>query len=243
MKALLVALFLTLTLASTDCEDKIEFSPSSDTYEFTLANLPYPQDFLEPILTSQILYAHHDHHHQTYYDKLNSYIAEEADLQDDTLLELVKGATNDESLQKYAGGAYNHNFYWWVLTNPTCAQGQPSGSLYEAIVNTWGSFSDFQTAFDDSSTSLFGSGWTWLCVNESFGLEIRNTANQINPMMQVDGSMCYPILANDIWEHAYYLKYMWDRASYIDAFWKIIDWDIVENFYENYASQLKGVPL
>lgn len=243
MKVFVLALLIGLAVAQTSCEDKIDFSPSSDTYTFSLAALPYPYTFLETVLTSQMLYAHHDHHHQTYYDKLNSYLSGVANLQDQTLVELNLGATEDKSLQKFAGGAYNHNLYWWILTSPDCAKTQPEGVLYDAIVSAFGSFDNFKSLFEQSSIGVFGSGWSWLCVNQSKTLEIRNTANQINPLMNIDGSICYPFFTNDIWEHAYYLKYMWDRPTYISNYWNIVDWNIVEYFYETYANNLQAVPL
>ena len=241
---LLFPLLAALQLVSSDvCEDKLSFTPSSSTYEFELMELPYSYAFLEPFLTAEIIYAHHDHHHQTYVDKLNTYIADHPDLGQMTLVDLVLAATEDTTLQKHAGGAYNHNLYWYFLTSPICAKGAPEGPLSEQIVEQWGSFEAFVDDFTTNQKDLFGSGWVWACVNGAGAIEIRKTANQINPLMQVDSDICYPFLGNDIWEHAYYLKYMWERADYIDYYFKAIDWDIVEMFYEEYASQLIAVPI
>ncbi|CAG9324740.1 unnamed protein product [Blepharisma stoltei] len=226
-----------------ECGSKDEFRPSDDVYPFKLHSLPYPKYFLMPVLTADILSAHHDHHHQSYVDKMNAYIEKTPDFQDKTLVELINEAKNDEHLQMFAGGTYNHYFYWWVLTSQKNSSPEPQGALLEEINKEWGSFATFKEEFEKSSRMLFGSGYTWLCVNSDSKLEIRNTVNQINPLMGVDGSLCYPVLTSDIWEHAYYLKYKWDKTTYFSSFWKIIDWSIVEMFYEKYASNLQPVPL
>lgn len=229
---------------SSDCEMKSEFVESYDTYEFTLMPVPYPYKFLEPFLTETIIYAHHDHHHQTYYDKLNNYLDDKPDLQDSTLVELVEIAKDDTTLQKHAGGAYNHNLYWYFLTDPDCAKPSPDeGDLLDQIIEDFDSFDNFIATYDQALTDVFGSGWVWACVNTDYHIEIRTTVNQINPLMQIDSDICYPFLGCDLWEHAYYLKYMWDRAAYIDMFFESIDWDVVEMFYDNYASKLIAVPI
>ena len=240
---LLFALGTFAYMGQVDCSSKVEFMPMTRTYEFTLPPLPYSYNFLEPVLTSQILYAHHDHHHQSYTDKLNQYVTDNPELSDNTIVELLYLAKDDQTLQKHAGGYYNHLLYWWVMTNQHCSSEKPSGKLLEQIEKQWGSFEDFQSEFLDSEKSVFGSGWTWLCVNEEEELEIRNTKNQINPLMEVDEDICYPFFTNDIWEHAWYLKYMWDKATYFENYWKIVDWDLVSYFYENYSSKLEAIPL
>ena len=232
-----------LLASGNQCDSKTEFSVSTMTYEFELMIMPYDYTFLEPFLTSTIIYAHHDHHHQTYIDKLNTYLDDNPDLQDKTLVELVMMATDDTTLEKHAGGAYNHNLYWYFFTSPLCARSSPEGALLDKIVEQWGTFQAFVDDYTTNQKDLFGSGWVWVCVNEDGDIEIRKTVNQVNPLMQIDSDICYPFLGNDIWEHAYYLKYMWDRADYIDYYFKSIDWDTVEMFYDVYASQLVPVPL
>lgn len=240
---MLLSLITFLQVSGLECDSKTEFVPSTDTYEFQLMPVPYGYTFLEPFLTSTIIYAHHDHHHQTYYDKLNSYLEDYPDLQGLTLVELQTLAKDDPTLQKHAGGAYNHNLYWNLFTSPECVKAGPEGALYDKIVEQWESFEAFRDEFNTNQMNIFGSGWVWACVDSENKILIQNSVNQINPLMGIDSSVCYPFFGNDIWEHAYYLKYMWDRTAYIDAFWTAIDWDLVEVFYENYSSQLIAIPL
>lgn len=240
---LFTILQLLQVFALEDCESKSPFTETFSTYEFELMIMPYSYSFLEPFLTSTIIYAHHDHHHQTYIDKLNTYLQEMPDLQALTLVDLNLIAKDDPTLQKHAGGSYNHNLYWYFLTSPLCAKAGPEGPLVDKIIEQWDSYENFKSELTTKMKDLFGSGWVWACVNEEGEIEIRTTANQINPLMQVESKICYPFLGNDIWEHAYYLKYMWDRTAYIDSFFTAIDWDQVEFFYTEYASQFKPVPI
>ena len=241
---ILVILFLSQnSLAEVQCEMKLQFAESSDIYPFKLASLPYPNEFLDPVLSSQLLYLHHDFHHQSYVDKLNTYVKSVDKYQDNTLVELVDLSRDDTSLQKYAGGHYNHLLYWWSITNSKCAAKEPTEELLDLINATWGNLTVFKNEFQNTSLNLIGSGWVWLCVNAEGELEIRSTENEINPLMEVSGDLCVPILGNNIWEHAYYLKYMWDRKSYIDEFWGLIDWELVSYFYDVYASSTKSIPL
>jgi superoxide dismutase, Fe-Mn family len=240
---MLYLLFILNPVLSADCSAKLSFLESSSTYPFSLSPLPYSYNFLEPFLTSTILYAHHDHHHQSYVDKLNSYLSQQSQLQSSTLFELNLAATSDSTLQKHAGGFYNHNMYWFILTSPECAKSGPQGELLDKINDQWGGLSEFQTEFLSQMNSVFGSGWVWACVNAGGDIEVRTTANQINPLMGVSGNVCYPFMGIDLWEHSYYLLYMWDRASYVTASWDALDWEMIEVFYELYASQQEPVPF
>mmetsp|Transcript_34241 Transcript_34241/g.59935 ORF Transcript_34241/g.59935 Transcript_34241/m.59935 type:complete len:229 (-) Transcript_34241:1219-1905(-) len=196
-------------------------------------------DFLEPQISSQIVYVHHAKHQQTYVDKLNAYLQDKSDWQNLTLVELLQEHGDDSSIQKFAGGVYNHELYWWIMTNSECAT-QPSGDLLKAIESTWGDFTTFQSSFNNTAASVFGSGWTWLCVQDE-KLTITKTANQINPLMSAADEECLPILGIDLWEHAYYLEYMWDRTSYLSSWWELVDWSVVAQFYSEYASQGNAV--
>lgn len=236
-------IYYTLLGIGLACGSKSDFTPVSEVYPFKLHRLPYRKCFLKPVLTSEILNAHHDHHHQIYVDKLNAYVQTVAALQNKGLPDLLAVSKDDIKLQKFAGGVYNHYLYWWVLTSQPRSRTQPEGSLLQEIIRTWGSFADFKTAWDTASNNIFGSGYVWLVVNLQSKLEIRTTANQISPLMGIESGVAFPFFTNDIWEHTYYLKYKWDRASYVTAFWNIVDWDIVEYFYDTYASNLKAVPL
>ena len=227
-----------------DCTSKAEFTPSYATYEFSLITLPYSYDFLEPYTSSSTVYAHHDHHHQTYVDKLNTYLADNPSLQDKTLVELVSLANNDTTLQKHAGGNYNHNLLWYFFTNPECTTESPSGPLLDKIVAQWGSFDEFKDEYRQAQIDLFGSGFVWVAVTQSGDLKIISTEKANSPLMGLNGEeVAYTFLGNDVWEHAYYLTYMWDRTSYVDASFTAIDWEVVETFYELYANLLKPVPI
>ena len=147
------------------------------------------------------------------------------------------------SIEKYAGGLYNHYLYWWTLTAPSCAVGAPTGKLLSKIEQTWGNFTIFVNTWNAVSNAVFGNGWTWLCVNQAGGLEIQTSIFQFNPLFNGPGYACYPVLGIDLWEHAYYLTYTYNRAQYVEQFWNIIDWPVVQYFYENFASELKAVPM
>lgn len=240
---LLLAAIVPSCVAEIDCSSKTKFEPQTQVYEFTLPELPYDYTFLEPVITSQILYSHHDHHHQTYTDKLNDIVAENPDYQDKTIIDLLYLAKDDLELQRQAGGYYAHSLYWWMMTNPGCAAKEPSGLLMDKILSQWGSFENFKAEFEDNEKSVFGSGWTWACVNPKGDIEIRNTSEHKNPLMEIEGEICYSFFLNDVWEHAYYLKYMWDKGSYFENYWSIVDWELASYFYEAYSSKFEPVPV
>lgn len=228
---------------SEECTDKAIFNLTDTYYPFELMNLPYTESFLEPFLSEDIIEAHYEHHHQTYVDKLNAFLDENTDLQNRSLVELNQLAAEYPPLAKFAGGDYNHNLYWWVLTNTSCVKDGPEGLLLIKIEEQWGSFELFIEDFNEQIGKIFGSGWGWTCVNTTGDIEIRTTANQINPLMGIDGDVCYPFFGIDAWEHAYYLQYKWARQDYFEAGFGAVDWEVVELFYEAYASNLEAVPF
>lgn len=221
------------------CRQKSEYSEHESTYEYTLSDLPYDEDYLEPQISSEIVSVHHSKHQQAYVDKLNAYLEDKSEWQSLTLVELQEQHGDNTSIQKYAGGVYNHELYWWTLTSAGCSD-EPTGDLLTAIEDTWGNFTQFQSEFNSTAKAVFGSGWAWLCVEDE-DLLITSTANQINPLMSAASQQCLPILGIDLWEHAYYLEYEWDRDSYIEAWWELVDWSVVETFYTDYAYQDKAV--
>jgi Fe-Mn family superoxide dismutase len=241
MLYLVIVLVAVSALKDTDiCSQKLEYSKEDSTYEYVLSDLPYSEDFLEPQISSQIVYVHHSKHQQSYVDKLNKYLEDKTDWQSLTLVELQQEHGDDSSIQKYAGGVYNHELYWWTMTSAECSEG-PSGDLLTAIQGQWGDFEQFRADFNTTAKQVFGSGWTWLCVSNSSELLITRTANQVNPLMSAAEEQCLPILGVDLWEHAYYLEYMWDRDSYITSWWEVVDWSVVESFYSDYATQGEAV--
>ncbi|OMJ70076.1 hypothetical protein SteCoe_32041 [Stentor coeruleus] len=208
----------------------------------SLTDLPYPVDFLSEVLPERIVQIHHDNHHKGYLTKLNEFIDKNMKYNATYLKDLVKGAWGHVGLERYAGGLYNHYLYWWTLTASNCTNGAPIGKLLTDIISKWGTFEVFQSRFDDLAKVTFGNGWTWLCVDKT-GLQLLNSYYQLSPLMNTGDNICYPVLGIDLWEHSYYLKYTSDRDAYISDFWKIVDWDIVEYFYEKYASELTAVPF
>jgi superoxide dismutase, Fe-Mn family len=244
MKLLLALCLLCLSLATSKLSlcTKGTWAPSSALYPFSLMPLPYSYNAFEPYIFSSIVAAHHDHHHLTYVTKLNAYLGTVPSLQSKTLLQLVQGATNDASLQKFAGGDFNHNLLWWELTSPACAglNPVPVGNLGAKINNTFGNFSNFQTQFNTASSGLFGSGWAWLVLDSNNNLVITSTANQLNPIITGAGN---PIFGSDLWEHAYYLQYLYNKDNYFANFWNVIDWVQVGYFYDNYVSKGQAIPL
>ena len=242
MKGLLIAFLGLLVGGSVALEAcaKGVWQASTAVYPFSLMSLPYAYDFLQPYVISQIVSAHHDHHHLTYVTKLNAYLATASNLQGTSLLNLVVNAGSNLSLQKFAGGDYNHNLFWWETTSPQCSTGTPTGKLATDINTAFGNFSNFQNLFNTASSGLFGSGWAWLCADSNGALMITTTANQMNPLMT---ATCNPVFGNDLWEHAYYLQYLWNKDSYFANFWDIVDWVQVGYFYDTYVSQGQPIPL
>ncbi len=192
---------------------------------FTLPNLGYDYDALEPYIDSQTMEIHHSKHHQTYINKLNTALETQNELLSRDIANLVR---NIESLpeavrtavQNNGGGHYNHSLFWKNMTPGGC---QPSQQLLSKIIANFGSLDNFKTKFTETAVSRFGSGWAWL-VTDNNTLQITSTANQDNPIS--DGKT--PILGLDVWEHAYYLKYQNRRPEYIDAWWNVVDWNEVE---------------
>jgi superoxide dismutase, Fe-Mn family len=237
-------LFIRIFLVSAfNCSLKMNFTFVNSAYPFVLSPLPYTYDFLQPVLSSRILGIHHDYHQLSYMTKLNSYVSLMPLYNSSYLSTICLGAYGVTELEKYAGGLYNHYLYWWTLTNPACSNQTATGNLLNKIQQTWGSFSVFVSVFTSAANNLFGNGWTWLCVNPLGGLEIRTTTYQVNPLMLTNTTLCYPILGLDLWEHAYYLAYITNKAGYIASFWTIVDWNIVGYFYDNFASKFLPVPF
>lgn len=203
----------------------------------TLPDLGYSFDALEPHIDALTMEIHHDRHHQTYITNLNNALAGKADLEAKCALDLITNlaAIPDDirgAVRNNGGGHVNHSFFWKVIA-PSGAKA-PSGDLASAIDAAFGCFDAFKEAFAKAGTTRFGSGWAWLCKKADGTLTVCSTANQDNPLMGEAFGGCgnIPILGLDVWEHAYYLHYQNKRPAYIDAFWNVVNWDVVA---ENYA--------
>lgn len=189
---------------------------------FELPQLPYAYDALEPHIDARTMEIHHSKHHQAYITNLNAAIAG-TELEGKTIEEILVQGKSIPAVRNNGGGFWNHNLFWEVMA-PN-AGGQPTGELAEAINSTFGSFEAFKDEFAKAGATRFGSGWAWLCV-EGGKLVVCSTANQDNPLMG-EGCTGTPILAMDVWEHAYYLHYQNRRPDYINAFFNVINWSVV----------------
>ncbi|MGE9516832.1 MAG: superoxide dismutase [Solitalea-like symbiont of Tyrophagus putrescentiae] len=194
--------------------------------KFTLPALAYAYDSLEPHIDSQTMHLHHDKHHQAYVDKANKAI-EDTDkaAENESIDNILKNISKySKALRNNLGGHYNHSLFWKVI-GPNKG-GKPSGDLASAINTSFGSFDKFKELFNNAAANQFGSGWAWLISNNG-KLEVTSTPNQDNPIMDVVDKKGHILLGLDVWEHAYYLKYQNKRPEYIDAFWKVVNWDAV----------------
>jgi Fe-Mn family superoxide dismutase len=202
----------------------------------TLPELGYAYDALEPHIDARTMEIHHTKHHQAYITNLNNAIAGKADLEAKSVCELITNlaAVPEDirtAVRNNAGGHANHSFFWKLIA-PGGAKA-PSGDLAKAIDAAFGSFDAFKEAFAKAAATRFGSGWAWLCKDESGKLSVCSTANQDCPPMGKDFGGCggIPILGLDVWEHAYYLNYQNRRPDYIAAFWNVVNWDVVAEYY------------
>lgn len=194
---------------------------------FELPQLAYAYDALEPHIDARTMEIHHTKHHQAYITNLNNAIAG-TDLEGKTIEEILQNCLDKPAVRNNGGGFWNHNLFWEILS-PT-GGGAPTGKLGDAITAKFGSFEAFKDEFAKAATTRFGSGWAWLCVTNG-ELEICSTANQDNPLMG-EGCKGTPVLALDVWEHAYYLNYQNRRPDYIQAFFNIVNWEAVSAKYE-----------
>jgi Fe-Mn family superoxide dismutase len=197
---------------------------------FELPQLDYPYDALEPHIDAKTMEIHHTKHHAGYTKKLNDALSG-VDTENASIEEVLAELDMDNvALRNNAGGYYNHKLFWEIMS-PN-GGGEPQGKVAEKINEAFGSFVEFKTQFASAAAGQFGSGWAFLCKKEDGGLEIVATPNQDNPLMSgVAGST--PILGLDVWEHAYYLHYQNRRPEYIDAWWNVVDWNKVEEKYNN----------
>ena len=197
---------------------------------FTLPDLGYAYDALEPHIDARTMEIHHTKHHNGYTNKLNAAIAGTA-LEGKSIEEILTGMDmSNGAVRNNGGGFFNHCLFWEVL-NPN-DRGRLSGALLDAVNAAFGSKEEMMAQFSSAAGTRFGSGWAWLCVHEGGRLEICSTPNQDNPMMPGVGCGGTPIMGLDVWEHAYYLNYQNRRPDYVAAFWNIVNWNVVEAKYD-----------
>ena len=189
-----------------------------------LPSLPYAFDALEPYIDARTMEIHHGKHHATYVAKLNEAIAG-TPAEGKSIDEICRHYSDKPAVRNNGGGHWNHTLFW-TLMGPGKG-GTPSGDIAAALKSKFGSFEEFKAQFKNAALTRFGSGWAWLVVKDG-ALAITSTPNQDNPLMDNSGT---PVLALDVWEHAYYLNYQNRRPDYIDAFWNVVNWDTVAQLY------------
>src|SRR5215469_1838400 len=202
---------------------------------FVLPPLPYDYSALEPYIDTETMHLHHDKHHATYVNNLNAALKDHpfADLSVNEVVRRLNEVPENirTAVRNNGGGHANHTLFWELMT-PGGSK-EPTGALAQAINAKFGSFDAFKAAFNDAGVKRFGSGWAWLILDRSGNLAITSTANQDNPL--TDGN--FPVLGNDVWEHAYYLKYQNRRPDYLAAWWNTVNWAKIG---ERYAAAKAG---
>jgi superoxide dismutase, Fe-Mn family len=202
---------------------------------YQLPELPYAFDALEKAIDAKTMEIHHGKHHNGYVSKLNSAVESHADLQSKSVEDLLRDIQNVPDTIRQAvinngGGHANHTLFWQIMSGS--GGGEPSGDLAGAIQSELGGFAKFQEDFSNAAATRFGSGWAWLVYSKDGRLKVYSTPNQDSPLMQED----QPILGLDVWEHAYYLRYQNKRPDYIKAWWDVVDWKKVADFYDKAKS-------
>jgi len=197
---------------------------------YTFPELPYGYSALEPYIDAQTMEIHYSKHHKAYFD--NFVKAATENKIDQLSLEdiFAKVSAFPAAIRNNGGGYYNHMLFWQVM-GPN-AGGQPEGALMDAINKTFGSFDRFKSEFEAAAKTQFGSGWAWLAVDADGKLFVAQTPNQDNPLMDVAAKRGTPVLALDVWEHAYYLKYQNRRPDYVGNFWNVVNWTKVAELYK-----------
>jgi Fe-Mn family superoxide dismutase len=205
------------------------------TMAYTLPELPYAYDALEPYIDARTMEIHHTKHHQTYITNLNNALKDYPELQQKSVEDLIRDLNAvpepiRTAVRNNGGGHANHSLFWTLMA-PN-AGGEPTGPVIDEINSAFGGFDGFKEKFEAAGMGRFGSGWAWLVAGADRKVSIVSTPNQDSPLME--GSQ--PILGCDVWEHAYYLHYQNRRADYLKAWWSVVNWNRVAELYENALS-------
>ena len=202
--------------------------PAKTAGPFTLPPLPYAKNALEAAIDAQTMTLHHDKHHQAYVDKLNEEVAKDESLKGKSLEDIIANISKySTATRNNGGGHWNHSFFWSIMSPKKSSPGE---ELAKAIDQTFGSMEEFRKKFEEAGVKQFGSGWVWL-ISKGGKLEITTTPNQDNPLMDDAKVKGTPILGNDVWEHAYYLRYFNKRPDYLKAWWSIVNWQKASELY------------
>ena len=198
-----------------------------NTHEFPA--LPFAYDALEPYIDARTMEIHYDKHHRAYFNNFQNAI-KGTPLDNQTIETIFAGVSGSgDAIRNNGGGFYNHFFFW---NNLAAKSAGPSSGLSSALTSTFGSFDKFKETFSNAAKTRFGSGWAWLYLTPDKKLAVGSTPNQDNPLMDISSIKGTPLLALDVWEHAYYLKYQNRRPEYVDAFWNVINWEEVAKRYQ-----------
>lgn len=197
---------------------------------FTLPDLPYSHDALEPNMDKATLEIHHGKHHAAYTAKFNAAI-EGTELENKSAEEIFANISKHSNAVRNNGGGYWNHCMFWEMLSPN-GGGEPTGELANDINSTFGSFDNFKAEFSNAAATQFGSGWAWLILADG-KLKITQSANQENPLMDDFADKGTPIMVIDVWEHAYYLHYQNRRPDFISAFWNMVNWDNISKRYQN----------
>ena len=214
---------LTLTAATVVIALSMPFAAAA---QFTLPPLPYAADALEPYIDRMTMEIHHGRHHAAYVNNLNAEVKNAPELAH-VSIEALQGQISkfNAAVRNNGGGHYNHDLFWKLMA-PEGRRGTPSAALEAAVKSSFGSFDEMRKRLEAAAIGRFGSGWAWLIVTADKKLAITSTPNQDNPLMDLpDIQRGTPILALDVWEHAYYLKYQNKRAEYVANWWKVVNWN------------------
>lgn len=215
-----------ISLSGQENELKNTIMKKIDTKEFPA--LPYAYDALEPYIDARTMEIHYDKHHRAYYN--NFVNALKGTAIENTPVEKIfaEVSKHGDAIRNNGGGYYNHVVFWENLGKSSSG---PSAELTAALTKEFGSFEKFKEAFSNAAKTRFGSGWAWLVLSPDKKLVVGSTPNQDNPLMDVSPLKGTPLLTIDVWEHAYYLKYQNRRPEYVEAFWNVVNWDVVNERY------------
>ncbi len=206
-------------------------APAAAPVRYVQAPLPYASDALEPIIDKMTMELHHGRHHKAQYDALNAIAATNPEVAKMSVEELLANTAKfPPGVRNNAGGVWNHDFFWATMA-PADKRGAPSTALLLRIVADFGGVEAMKTQFNTAGATRFGSGWAWLVVRDK-KLVITSTPNQDNPLMDIAETKGAPILGNDVWEHAYYLKYNNRRGEYLTKWWDVVNWNEVNKRFD-----------
>jgi len=202
---------------------------------YELPPLPYAYNALEISIDEQTMHLHHDKHHATYVTNLNAAVEKHPELGTKSAEDLIRNLNAipediRNAVRNNGGGHVNHSMFWQIM-GPNKG-GNPAGAIADVIKKTFGNFNDFKTKFNDAGAKQFGSGWVWLVGKPGGEVQVISTPNQDSPLSQG----LFPILGNDVWEHAYYLKYNNRRPEYLAAWWNVVNWEEINHRYEAFKS-------